>query len=105
MESIESKQLSVRKCKECKASKDGTCFYAKAANRLDTICKACRKKNKKVQYQSKKIYTQQVDQVKSHVIKNEGSKLALEPNSDEFRNLVDAFGILLKIDRRLKGEE
>lgn len=105
MESLESKQLSARKCIECNVLKHVSCFYAKTANRLDTVCKDCRKKNKKARYQSAKIDTQQVDQVKSHVIKNDASKRSLEFSNDEFSNLVDAFRILLKIDRRLKGEE
>lgn len=105
MECPESRKLSSRKCIECKVSKDPSCFYSKAANRLDTVCKDCRKQNKKARYHTTKIDARQVNQATSHVIRNEDSKGSLELNTEEFHSLIDVIGILLKIDRRLKGEE
>lgn len=97
---------TTRTCVECGTSKDAANgYYAKAADRLDTVCKECRKKIRNTRYKSSKRMISTEVQEQSHVILENSQKNIVDTSSDEFHNLVDAFSILLKIDRRLKGEE
>lgn len=60
---------------------------------------------RKAHYRSSKKTVVEDVQVDSHVTSQDPVQSTLELSGDEFRNLVDVFGILLGIDRRLKGEE
>lgn len=96
---------TIRKCVECGASKDAKDYYAKTANRLDTVCKDCRKKFRNARYKTSKKDVLAEAEKKPDVILDSSEKNVADLSCDEFRNLVDAFSILLRIDRRLKGEE
>ena len=91
----------IQKCAKCGVEKVSSEFYFKSLDRLDSICKSCRKRERQNRYKQA-MQQKEAGAGSGPALNRHEGQAAIKYTSADFRDLVKVFQILANVRDRVR---